>query len=307
MTEDLDGRLRRLRASDGRRRAHRPRLRPGRRRPARDAEECFRRATGLGARRGAFDLGNELAAQARWEDAARPTRSRWPAARPTPGATSGWCSSAWRHRRRDVGLPRRCRRRRRHGGCSWRCCSQPGRGRGARGGRGARRDGRAPRRRGPACWRWCAVRDPGLEDGPSCRADPARRPARPRRPAATTGRTAEARWVLERGASWGAVHWLPLGNFYADEMRDVEAAEEAYRAGIAAGTSTATTTSACCSPTGATSKVRSSSSTRRRTRGADALRDSALEPGRPRDLEVVLALPSSLGAAEPCAPGRGPR
>ena len=29
--------------------------------------------------------------------------------------------------------------------------------------------------------------------------------------------------------------WLPLGNFYADEMRDEEAAEEAYRAGIAAG------------------------------------------------------------------------
>ena len=29
--------------------------------------------------------------------------------------------------------------------------------------------------------------------------------------------------------------WLPLGNFYADEMEDDEAAEEAYRGGIAAG------------------------------------------------------------------------
>jgi thiamine monophosphate kinase len=31
------------------------------------------------------------------------------------------------------------------------------------------------------------------------------------------------------------VCWLPLGNLYADELDDVEAAEEAYRAGIAAG------------------------------------------------------------------------
>ena len=51
-----------------------------------------------------------------------------------------------------------------------------------------------------------------------------------------TGRQAEARSVLERGAKLGeAVAWLPLGNFYADEMGDEEAAEEAYRGGIAAG------------------------------------------------------------------------
>ena len=42
--------------------------------------------------------------------------------------------------------------------------------------------------------------------------------------------------MLERGAKLGeAVAWLPLGNFYADEMGDEEAAEEAYRGGIAAG------------------------------------------------------------------------
>ena len=40
------------------------------------------------------------------------------------------------------------------------------------------------------------------------------------------------RWVTPLGE---AVAWLPLGNFYADEMRDDEAAEEAYRGGIAAG------------------------------------------------------------------------
>ena len=34
-----------------------------------------------------------------------------------------------------------------------------------------------------------------------------------------------------------AVCWLPLGNFYADRLGDEESAEEAYRAGIAAGDS----------------------------------------------------------------------
>src|SRR3712207_8745568 len=52
----------------------------------------------------------------------------------------------------------------------------------------------------------------------------------------TTGRTAEARFTLERGAKLGEVQaWLPLGNFYVEDLADVEAAEEAYRAGIAAG------------------------------------------------------------------------
>jgi hypothetical protein len=53
-----------------------------------------------------------------------------------------------------------------------------------------------------------------------------------------TGRVAEARFTLERGAKLGEVQaWLPLGNFYAEDLADVEAAEEAYRAGIAAGDS----------------------------------------------------------------------
>jgi hypothetical protein len=88
-----------------------------------------------------------------------------------------------------------------------------------------------------ACWRWCTTLDPALEADLRAGAD--------HYPAARadlgdllreTGRPAEARAVLERGAKLGeAESWLPLGNFYADEMSDEEAAEEAYRGGIAAG------------------------------------------------------------------------
>jgi hypothetical protein len=88
-----------------------------------------------------------------------------------------------------------------------------------------------------ACWRWCATLDPALEADlraaadhyPPARADLADLLRETRRPT-------EARAVLERGAKLGeAVAWLPLGNFYADAMGDEEAAEEAYRGGIAAG------------------------------------------------------------------------
>ena len=49
-------------------------------------------------------------------------------------------------------------------------------------------------------------------------------------------RTGEAREVLETGAAKGEVaSWLPLGNLYADEVGDLDAAEAAYRSGIAAG------------------------------------------------------------------------
>ena len=90
-----------------------------------------------------------------------------------------------------------------------------------------------------ACWRWAASYDTSLEVDLRSGAD--------RYPGArvalasllrVTDRVAEARFTLERGAKLGeAQAWLPLGNFYAEESRDVEAAEEAYRAGIAAGDS----------------------------------------------------------------------
>jgi tetratricopeptide (TPR) repeat protein len=88
-----------------------------------------------------------------------------------------------------------------------------------------------------ACWRWCATLDPALE--PELRAG-ADHYAPTRVDLGTllrqTGRPVEARAVLERGAKLGElVAWLPLGNFYAEELGDDEAAEEAYRSGIAAG------------------------------------------------------------------------
>jgi tetratricopeptide (TPR) repeat protein len=88
-----------------------------------------------------------------------------------------------------------------------------------------------------ACWRWCATHDPSLEADLRAGAD--RFPAARSDLAALlreSGRPDEARFVLERGAKRGdAESWLPLGNLYAEEMGDVEAAEEAYRSGIAAG------------------------------------------------------------------------
>ena len=88
-----------------------------------------------------------------------------------------------------------------------------------------------------ACWRWCATLDPALE--PELRAGADHFPAARADLAhllRDSGRKDEARFQLEKGAKRGeAVAWLPLGNFYADEMQDDEAAEEAYRGGIAAG------------------------------------------------------------------------
>ena len=88
-----------------------------------------------------------------------------------------------------------------------------------------------------ACWRWCSTFDPALESAlragahllPAARADLADL-------LRETDRLAEARSVLERGAKLGEQEsWLPLGNLYADDLGDIESAEEAYRSGIAAG------------------------------------------------------------------------
>ena len=88
-----------------------------------------------------------------------------------------------------------------------------------------------------ACWRWAASYDTSLEV--DLRAGAERYPGARVALASllrVTDRVAEARFTLERGAKLGEVQaWLPLGNFYAEDLRDEEAAEEAYRAGIAAG------------------------------------------------------------------------
>jgi tetratricopeptide (TPR) repeat protein len=240
MTEDLDGRLRRLRASEdadalialGCDLAHAGRQA--------DAEDCFRRASGLLDGDTAFELGNALAAQERWADAASAYEV----------ALARGEAEAWR----NLGLV--LERMGDVPGAMWAY-------------RGAADAGDVDggmelafllRERGEeaqavvvaeelaatgapwpaavlACWRWCATRDPALEEALRAGADlyaPARKDLADLLLAAR--RTGEARAVLERAAKRGeACAWLPLGNFYADEMRDEESAEEAYRAGIAAG------------------------------------------------------------------------
>ena len=240
MTEDLDARLRRLRAAvdtdalidlgcD---------LAEADRQP--DAEWCFRRAADLGDRLGSFNLAIALRAQGRGVEAVAAYEA----------AVDGGVTGAWR----DLGS----------------LLEELGDLAGAmRAYRGAIRAGDLAgglqlafllREQGErleamevagqmasggsveaaavlACWRWCATLDTTLEADlreaanhyPPARADLADL-------LRETGRPAEARAVLERGAKLGeAVAWLPLGNFYADEMGDEEAAEEAYRGGIAAG------------------------------------------------------------------------
>lgn len=90
-----------------------------------------------------------------------------------------------------------------------------------------------------ACWAYERTLDPALEGD-------LRRGAN-HYPAARTdladllraaGRLEEARQELSRGAKLGERDsWLPLGNLLSDDLGDLVAAEDAYRAGIAAGDS----------------------------------------------------------------------
>jgi len=238
--EDLDRRLRRLRASGD---------------PAelidlgcdlaeagrqRDAEDCFRRAADLGDPVAWFDLGNALAAQGRGEEAvdayvaalASGEVDAWRnlglvleelgdlagAMRAYTGAGEAGDPAGW------LGLAFLLREQ------------------------GEREQAWVAAEKGAALgdpvaaavvasWRWSATFDPGLEPDlragaphyPSARADLGRL-------LRDTGRVDEARRVLEHGAKLGETEsWLPLGNLYCDELGDEEAAEEAYRAGIRAG------------------------------------------------------------------------
>jgi tetratricopeptide (TPR) repeat protein len=208
MPEELDARLWRLRASDdagalidlgcdlaaaGRNN---------------DAEWCFRRATGLSNEAGAFETGNQLAAQRRWDGASAAYEI----------ALAGGDPVAWR----ALGA----------------ALESQGDVTGALDAyRGAAQAGDPQAAAIVACRLWCTTLDPALEEDLRAAADllPAAR-ADLGDLLRSTGRSAEARRVLERGAKLGeAVCWLPLGNLYADDLADVEAAEEAYRAGITAG------------------------------------------------------------------------
>jgi len=175
-----------------------------------DAEWCFRRATGLGEEAGAFDVGNALGARRRWDGASAAYEV----------ALAGGDGTAWR----NLGAVLEQR-----GELDAALDAY----------RGAADAGDPEAAAVLACRLWCTTLDPALEEALRAGAD--------HLPAAradlgdllrSTGRSAEARWVLERGAKLGeAVCWLPLGNLYADELGDVESAEEAYRAGIQAGDS----------------------------------------------------------------------
>lgn len=90
-----------------------------------------------------------------------------------------------------------------------------------------------------ACWAYDRTLDPSLEAElrrgaghyPSARADLAK-------VLRDTGRVEEARRELTLGAKLGQREcWLPLGNLLSDDFGDLAAAEDAYRAGIAAGDS----------------------------------------------------------------------
>jgi tetratricopeptide (TPR) repeat protein len=240
MTEDLDARLQALQASDdvyalidlgcdladvGRQR---------------DAEWCFRRAADLGDTVASFNLGNALAAQQRWAEAVEAYEV----------AIAGGEPDAWRNLGKvleDLGDLAGAMR-------AYRGAVEAGDLEGGlqlafllreQGERDAAMDvaleiaamGDQEAAAVVACWRWCATLDPALEPDlrvgqdhfPAARSDLAHL-------LRETGRPEEARRVLERGAKLGEqVAWLPLGNLYREELEDDEAAEEAYRSGIAAG------------------------------------------------------------------------
>ncbi len=240
MTEDLDRRLRRLRASgdpdalidlgcdlaDAGRHA--------------DAEGCFRRAADAGDTVASFNLGNALAAQGRWDEAVDAYEVALSAGEP----------DAWRNLGlvlEDLGDLAGAMRAYRgavnagdlEGGLQLAFLLRE---------QGEREEaltvaeeiaaaGDAEAAAVVACWRFCAPLAPALED--ALRAGAGHFP--PARPARApllreSGRGAEARSVLERGAKLGEqVSWLPLGNLYREDLGDDEAAEEAFRAGIAAG------------------------------------------------------------------------
>ena len=240
MTEDLDARLQALQASDdvyalidlgcdladvGRQT---------------DAEWCFRRAADLGDSVASFNLGNALAAQQRLPEAVEAYEIALAAGEP----------DAWRNLAKvleelgDLSGAMRAYRGAVEAGdlegglqLAFLLREQGERHQAMDVAREIAAMGDQEAAAVVACWRWCATMDPALE--PELRAGADHFPAARADLAhllRETGRIDEARFVLERGAKLGeAVAWLPLGNFYADVMNDDEAAEEAYRGGLAAG------------------------------------------------------------------------
>ncbi|SHF71385.1 Tetratricopeptide repeat-containing protein [Geodermatophilus nigrescens] len=242
MTEDLDARLWRLQASEDADELIELGCDLAEAGRQTDAEWCFRRAASLGDVTGYYDLGNSLAAQERWSEAVDAYEV----------ALAGGESDAWR----NLGLVLEQLGDLAGAMAAYRGAAAAGdtegglqlafllREQGEREqalevARGLAAAGDDEADAVAACWEWCATLDPALED--RLRAGAAHFAAARADLAALllqTGRAAEARSVLERGAKLGEqVAWLPLGNLYREQLGDDEAAEEAYRAGIQAGDS----------------------------------------------------------------------
>lgn len=205
-----------------------------------EAERCFRRAIELGSTVALFNLANTLAERHRWSEAIR-TYERAIAL----GDTGSWLNLG--HVLQEVGdlagAMRAFREAARTGDTdgmlalafAHRELGQLDQAEDAA--RHAAEAGSLQAAGVLACWRWDRTLDPSLEADLRAGAD--------HYPSArvnladllhSTGRSAEARTVLEAGTQKGEKEsWLPLGNLYADEFDDGLAAEAAYRRGINSG------------------------------------------------------------------------
>ena len=210
----------------------------------RDAEQCFRHAAGRGDPVSSFNLGNELSAQDRWAEAVEPYE------RAIAGGETDACFNLGivLEQLGDLAGARRAYESAVAAGDTkgWLPLGWLAEETGDRDGAVAALTSGAATGDPVAAavlasWRWEATGDPALEDE-------LRRGAEhytETRAALGTllrlaGRLQEARAVLERGVELGELpSMLPLGNLLIDELDDDDAAERAYRSGIAAG-------DACC-------------------------------------------------------------
>lgn len=205
-----------------------------------DAEYCFRQAVALGVEWANFNVGNELMAQGRLKEAVEAYRRAV-----AVGETDAWLNLG--HCLEDLGDPAGAMRAYREADAAddpngalalaYILREQGEHGLAEQWARKAALRGNLEAVGAAACWAYDRTHDPALEvelrrgagQYPSARADLARI-------LRDTGRAEEARRELTLGAKLGQREcWLPLGNLLSDDFGDPAGAEDAYRAGIAAG------------------------------------------------------------------------
>lgn len=201
---------------------------------------CFRRAADLGSSDAAFNLGNVLAEQERWLDAARAFELAI-----TRGDTEAWVSLGWvLHELGDLAGEIRAYQQAETAGDSggtlglaFALREQGDREAAMGAAQRAAAAGNETAAGVVTCWQWDLTQDPLLEDAlragaehyPSARADLGHL-------LQSTGRVEAARQVWEQGMGRGEVEsMLPLGNLYADVLDDEAAAEAAYLAATELG------------------------------------------------------------------------